>query len=186
MYIFLSPLKKSLFDKLLYWKRNMHSHNVQAVHTPRTGLSSLKSLCYDHFFKRNFEVLGIRATTVEEHQAGLLPVSCPFFSCSGFGTSSLIVQSTLFPFVSSFFTFLIYVHSSRLILLSKGALAVSLRRKLQRLPPPFSCFRSQRQAGLRFPIGQMEVSLLSSESDSFPPLTVADFKCMATPPLVSL
>lgn len=167
----------------------MHSHNVQAVHTPRTGLSSLKSLCRHRFFERNFRVLNFRATAAEGHQAGLLPIRCPFISCSGFGTSSLIVQSTLFPFVSSsffFFTFLIHVHSSRLILLSEGALAVSLRRKLQRLPPPFSCFRSQRQAGLRFPIGQMEVSLLSSESDSFPPLTVADFKCMATPPLVSL
>lgn len=91
----LRPLKKSIFDKLLYWRRNMHSHSVQAVHAPRKGLSSLKSLCHDRFLKGNFEVLGFRATTVEDHQAGLLPVSCPFISCSGFGTSSLIVQSTL-------------------------------------------------------------------------------------------
>lgn len=36
-----------------------------------------------------------------------------------------------------------------------------------------------------FLTGQIEVSLLPSESDSLPPLTVPDFKCMATPPLVS-
>lgn len=36
-----------------------------------------------------------------------------------------------------------------------------------------------------FLLGQIEVSLLPSESDSLPPLTVPDFKCMATPPFVS-
>lgn len=37
-----------------------------------------------------------------------------------------------------------------------------------------------------FLTGQIEVSLLPSESESLPPLTVPDFKCIATPPLVSL
>lgn len=64
---------------------------------------------------RKFEILSVRATAEVEHQSGLLPVSCPLISCSGFGTSSLVVQSTTFPF----FFFLILALSSRLILLSK-------------------------------------------------------------------
>lgn len=36
-----------------------------------------------------------------------------------------------------------------------------------------------------FLAGQIEVSLLPSESESLPPLTVPDFKSIATPPLVS-